>query len=243
MKWKDHRRITLEICRFFGLDNASDIAEASVLPDKEPDYYWTSGRRRVYRKRVPHHEKIAVETAFKYLKEARKRYLNNSSFAEPLGRALHYLQDYSIDPTEKLWIFSFRSDSAHDEREGSLQHLPIDFDAVKEAVGRRCYPYEFKSMVYSTKRGKNAEEIISVASYLTSLAVKLIVNPDKPENLKENYRRALKLHVAVLLVPWTLLVFGFSYAIVSAILSLIIHAIDVNYTKWRTAYQWFEVKT
>jgi len=112
--------------QFFGLKNAREIAEASILSDRDPDHYWVCGRRRIYQKRVPHHDAMAVDWAFRYLKKARKNIKAGLPFAEHLGRALHYLQDHSVDPSKKLWVFSYRSDEAHEERESDLQSLPVD---------------------------------------------------------------------------------------------------------------------
>jgi hypothetical protein len=155
---------------------------------------------------------------------------------------LHYLQDYSVDPTEKLWIFRYRSGKVHEEREGGLHHLPIDLKAVEEAAKTRCYPHEFKSTVYNMERGKTAEEIMRLSSYLTSLAIKLVVNPDKPENLEKDYSRAFKLHLAVVAIPWILVAFDINSVPLSAILSYVAHKLDFNYSKWKINYDWFEVK-
>ncbi|AIY89250.1 hypothetical protein [Geoglobus acetivorans] len=242
MKWADHRRITLEICRFYELPEPMEIAEMSVLPDREPDYYLYYGRKRIYRRRVPHHEAMAIETAFNYLKQARKNLISGMSIAEPLGRALHYLQDYSVDPTESIWIFKYRSDKAHEEREEVLKSIPIDFRAVEEAKNIICYPHEFKSIVYNTKRGRTPDEIMRACSFLTSLAIKLVLNPNKPENLKEKYNQALLIHLVAVILPWILATFNINFAAISAILSYVIHKLDFNYSKWRTNYEWFEVK-
>jgi len=239
MKWKDHKRITLEVCRFYGLENAREVAEASILPDKYPDYYWTYGRKRAYRRRVPHHDVMAVDMAFKYLKEARRNKLAGISFAEPLGRALHYLQDYSIDPTEKLWVFSYRSDAAHDMRESDLYSLPVDYQAMRAGASERCYPHEFKDVVYGVGRGKTPDEIMRISTYLTSLAVKLVVNPDKPDGLEEKYEKAALIHFTVIAIPWILVLFDPYNIIWSAIGSYILHRLDFNYSKWKTDYDWF----
>ncbi len=241
MKWADHRRITLEICRYYELPESKETAEMSVLPDKEPDYYLHYGRKRIYRRRVPHHETMSVETAFNYLIQARKRFISGMSFAEPLGRALHYLQDYSVDPTESIWIFKYRSDEAHEEREGVLKSIPVDFRAVEEAKKLICHPHEFKSTVYNTKRGRTPEEIMGACSFLTSLAIKLILDPDKPENLEGNYNRALLIHFVAVVLPWIIVAFNTSFAVLSAILSYVVHKLDFNYSKWKIDYKWFEV--
>jgi|Deesub1362B_J571_1020462.scaffolds.fasta_scaffold00567_2 hypothetical protein len=241
MKWRDHRRITLEVCKFYGLDNAKEIADASILPDKDPDYYWSYGRRRAYRRHVPHHDHMAIDMAFKYLKEARKNKLTGTSFAEPLGRALHYLQDYSVDPTEKLWVFNYRSDTAHETRESDLSLLPVDYQAMRAGASTRCYPHEFKDVVYGVGRGKTPRDIMQISTYLTSLAVKLVINPDKPDNLKGKYEKATMIHFIVIAIPWILTLLNTSNFLWSAIGSYILHKLDFNYSKWKTDYEWFEV--
>ncbi len=153
---------------------------------------------------------------------------------------MHYLQDYSIDPTEKLWIFSYRSDAAHDEREGL--RVEVNEEAVEEALRTKCYPHEFKGVALQTKRGKTAEEISFASSFLTALAFKMLVKPDMPEDLNSKYSRALTVHIVLLLLPWLfMLVFasGAAYLLISSILSVILHYADFNYHRWKTDYEWF----
>ncbi|MEM0302171.1 MAG: hypothetical protein QXI54_03250 [Archaeoglobaceae archaeon] len=243
MKWKDHIRITSEICRHFMLKNCREIAQASILPDKDPDYYWASGRRRVYRRRVPHHDVMAIDYALEHLKRARKQYMRGESFYEPLGRAIHYLQDYAVDPTEKLWIFSYRSESAHEERESF--EFSVDLKAVKIAKETKCYPHDFKNLVLETKRGKNASEVSFACSFLTALAFKMLLNPEKPENLEENYEKAKITHIFLLLFPWIFLIFlfqDFVYLFLSTIASGVLHFLDYNYHKWKLDYEWFNAE-
>ncbi|MCS7144280.1 MAG: hypothetical protein NZ879_04595 [Archaeoglobaceae archaeon] len=241
MKWKDHVKITAEICGHFGLKNCREIAQASVLPDKDPDHYWAFGRRgRAYLRRVPHHELIAIGYALLHLKRARRLYLRNKRYYEFLGRALHYLQDYAVDPTENIWIFSYRSELAHEKRE--KLDLSVDFNAVKNAMDKKCYPHEFKSFVFKTKRGKNADEIVFASSYLTALAFKMLLNPDKPEKLEEEYGKAKITHIVLLIIPWIFLIAlvqGLAYLFLSAIASAILHLADYNYHKWKLDYDWF----
>lgn len=243
MRWRDHIRITHEVCKYYGLQNAREIAEASILPDKDPDYYWDFGRSSSYQKRVPHHDAMAVDWAFKYLKKARKCWKAGQPFAEYLGRALHYLQDHSVDPTKKLWVFSYRSDEAHEIREMDLRSQPVDYEAIRAAASERCYPHEFKGMVYAAGAGKTAEEIMRISAYLTSLALKLVVNPDRPENLEEKYRKALVVHLILIAIPWVLILalnpFNFFNAILSLLGSYFLHKLDLNYSRWKTDHEWF----
>ncbi len=98
------------------------------------------------------------------------------------------------------------------------------------------------STVYNIKRGRTPEEIMRACSFLTSLAIKLVFNPSKPENLKEKYNRALLIHLVAVILPWIIVAFNTSFAVLSAILSYIIHKLDFNYSKWKTDYEWFEVR-
>jgi len=242
VKWKDHKRITFKVCEHFGLDNAHEIADASLLPDTDPDYVWDYSKKRIYKRRIPHHEKEAIKMAFNHLKRARKNLLSGKSFVEALGRALHYLQDYSVDPKDNLWIFKYRSDEAHKEREGDLDKFDVDIKAIEEAKNQEIYPHEFTKHVFKIKRGKNPEEIMKISSYLCSLALTLVMNPKKPEKLDNFYRRALITHIALLLFPWFLLIINFKFAILSAIASYLLHHLDFNYSKWKIDYEWFKVR-
>jgi len=240
LKWSDHKRITYAICRYYGLAEADLIADASILPDKDPDYYYVYRKGKVRRRRVRHHDSMAIRIAFNYLKQARKAYLRGEDYSIPLGRALHYIQDYTVDPTKKLWIFRYRSGRAHDERENGLKNIPVDINSVDRAKSDICYPHEFVGKVLEVGRGSNPEEIMTKASYLTSLAVKLVVNPDKPENLEENYKKALIRHVVLLMIPWLLLlIIGLEYVLISIIASIFMHKLDFSYAKWKIDMDWF----
>lgn len=96
MKWRTHKAITRATCSKLDIQDAKEIADASILPDKEPDYvYQVRGKRRrmrVYRVRVAHHGSEALNLAFEYLKKARKAYMRGDvRYIEYLGRgsALH----------------------------------------------------------------------------------------------------------------------------------------------------------
>lgn len=181
MRGRDHYRITLEICRLYGLSDAHKIAKASTVLDRELDHYMTIRRRRVRKRVVRHHDDLAIRYALKHLMNARKRYLAGLPYAKPLGKALHYLQDYSIDPSEKLWVFKYRSRELHDSIEAELTNMPVDLEAAEEALKTRCYPHEFVEKVYSIGRGKTPKEVMRISCYLTSLALKLVLNPNEPK--------------------------------------------------------------
>jgi len=79
LKWRTHMAITRAVCSKLGIQVAKEIANASVLPDKDPDYVyrvrWGKKRARVRRGRVSHHGREALDLAFNYLKKARKAYM------------------------------------------------------------------------------------------------------------------------------------------------------------------------
>ena len=115
----------------------------------------------------------------------------------------------------------------------------MDVSSVDRAKSDICYPHEFVEKVFEVGRGSNPKEIMTKASYLTSLAVKLVVDPDKPANLEENYKKALIRHVVLLLIPWLLLIFGLEYVTISIIASVFMHKLDFSYTRWKTDMDWF----
>ena len=82
---------------------------------------------------------------------------------------------------------------------------------------------------------------MEVATYLTSLAIKLVVKPDKPPNLTEEYQKNLRLHVALILLPWVLplIMMDISAAVVSTLVSLAIYKLNLRYWRWKTDYEWF----
>lgn len=178
---RNHYRITLAVCKFYGLSNAHEIAKASTVLDKEPDYYMVYRKGRIRKRVLRHHNDMAIKYAFKHLMNARKRYLTGLPYVKPLGKALHYLQDYSIDPREKVWIFKYRSKKLHKSIEADLGSIPVDLKAAEEALKTRCYPHEFMEKVRNIGRGRTPEEVMRISCYLTSLALKLVLNPDEPE--------------------------------------------------------------
>jgi len=82
---------------------------------------------------------------------------------------------------------------------------------------------------------------MELATYLTSLAIKLVVKPDKPPNLVEKYRKNLRLHVALILLSWTLplIMMDISAVVFSALASLAIYKLNFRYWRWKIDYEWF----
>lgn len=69
MKWITHKVITRAVCSELGIQNADEIVEASILPDRHPDFVYRSGRKRVYRVRAPHHGLYVLAASEKEAKQ------------------------------------------------------------------------------------------------------------------------------------------------------------------------------
>jgi len=200
-------------------------------------------RAKIRRGRVAHHGHEALDLAFNYLKKARKAYMRGDNrYVEYLGRVLHYIQDYSVDPRQKLWIFEYRSGHAHDEREGNLAHPHVPEEAISVGFSEVCTPSRAKEVMFKVKPKKNPEEIMFLATFLSAVVVKLVFKPDKPHKLEENYRKALKAHIILVSLPLLTLLAGASAStlVLVAVLSSILHALDFRYHKWKLEYEWFK---
>lgn len=126
------------------------------------------------------------------------------------GGALHYIQDYCVDPKQKLWIFEYRSEHAHEEREESLAHLHMPEEAISAGFSEVCAPSRVKEIIFKARPKKSPEEIMFLATYLSAIAVKSVFKPDRPYKLEENYSRALKIHIVLVLLPLLTLLAGVS---------------------------------
>lgn len=240
MKWEHHKSLTLAACKMLGIDCVR-LKEAVLLPDREPEYrtvYGYTGRKlKARRIRIGHHSTAAVDAAFRHMKVARRKLIRGGDFIPELGKALHYLQDYAIDPRRKILIFSIRSEKAHEERE-NLEIFP-DREAMKKALETKIYPHEFIKIAKRVGRKRTVEEISAAASYLTALALKLVVKPEKPEDLDSKYRKALLIHLSLVLIPWTLLLINPVFFAVSILLSAAIHQANFHFRNWRLNRSWF----
>jgi len=238
MKWETHKAITRTVCHKLGIKSAEKIANASILPDKYPDFIY-SKKKRV---KVTHHDREALELAFEYLKKARKAYIKkDEKYIEYLGRAVHYIQDYCVDVRKKFLIFKFKSERVHRKRENKLTNISVPKDAIVAGLSEVCTPSNIKTIIFNSEPKEDPREIMFVATYLTTIAVKSIFKPDKPHNLKKNYIKALVIHILLVLSPFLLLFIevSFSTLTLSIILSFVLHKLDFNYHRWKLDYEWF----
>lgn len=162
-------------------------------------------------------------------------------YIEYLGRAVHYLQDYSVDTKENFWIFEYRSERAHKNREKTLVYLDIPEKAIRAGLKTACTLNRVKEIIWGAKPHKNPKDIMFQATYLTAVAVKSVFRPKKPHRLEEKYRRARKIHVALILIPWLTVPIGITPGWIAAILSFVLHKLDFNYHEWKLEYERFRV--
>ncbi|HIP57916.1 MAG TPA: hypothetical protein EYH00_01235 [Archaeoglobus profundus] len=238
MKWETHKAITRAVCYKLGIRSAEKIVNASILPDRSPDFIYVK-KKKV---KVVHHDRKALELAFEYLKKARKAYMKkDEKYIEYLGRALHYIQDYCVDVRRRFLIFKLKSDLVHREREDNLANINVPKDAIIAALNEVCTPSDIKNIIFSSKPKEDPREIMFIATYLTTIAIKSIFKPDRPYKLKENYIKALIIHTLLVLSPFLLLLVEISFLTltVAMILSFVLHKLDFNYHKWKLNYEWF----
>ena len=244
MKWEDHKRITTYVCKFFNFDKKTlmKISEASILPDIEPDYVIVRGRRRTYRKRVSHHSEEGLEMGLKYLKIARKEFVRKGNFETPLGRALHYIQDYVVGTEKKFWIFSFRSWEKHDQLEANLPER-IDWKPAKEGMESKVYPHQILGKIRERGKGETPEEVLDLAVYASALAVKSVVDP-YIEGVEENYRKHLKIMLLISFLSFLsgLIALGLNIGglLAGLFLILVSYALNIPFRRARFDYKWWK---
>jgi len=244
VKWDDHRRITTYVCKLFNFDEETTrkISEASILPDKEPDYVIVRRKKRTYRKRVSHHSEEGLEMGLKYLKIARKEFVKKGDFETPLGRALHYFQDYVVGTEKKLWIFSFRSWEKHDQLEANLPER-IDWKPAKEGMESKVYPHQILGTIRKRGKGETPEEVLNLAVYATALAVKMVVDP-YVEGVEENYQKHLKIMLFISLLSFLsgLIALGLNLEGVLAGLFLVLvgYVLNIPFRRARFDYKWWK---
>ncbi len=239
MKWEDHRRIIREVCRALNVPQeiTSSLSKAIITPDEQPDYYYYYRRGRRRKRRVPHHSEIAIRVAWEYIKEARKKHLKGQDPSYELGRALHYIHDYTVNPSKKLWIFSVKDWKKHEEIEQSIKDHEISQNIIFEGANLRK-PNEFKDRLFLAKKHREPEKALDEAVFLTASTISVVFNPEREGR---NFAKALAIHLILLISPLlilgvvnpNLLFFGF-------IVSYILHKLDIPFHKANLERMWFK---
>lgn len=194
LKWADHKRITKDVSLVCGLPEllAKQIAEASVLPDKDPDYEikaYVTGRRkrriRTRKVRVKHHSQKAKEKAWNYLYQSRRALIEeDKNWIRYLGRALHYLQDYTVSKESEVFgIFPVNDWKKHNRLEASLSKVRFPLEPIKSLLKENIHANTLKNEVYMVKPSDNPADVLRLAVHLTALAIIGVVIPKEPENL------------------------------------------------------------
>lgn len=196
MKWASHKRITGKIGKHFGIKETKELTEASILPDKEYDYrvVKVKKRGRTYEKKVRlrHHlEPFIINKIIEYTIEARRWKVKNSKYyITPLGKAAHYIQDNVIDPRKKVLFFKVRDMKTHDRIEAKIDRMDVPFEEVYKVESMKFTLSDFERELKRRKPSTDPVECVHNATFLTAMLIKLVVNPEYPEDFWKKYRRS-----------------------------------------------------
>ena len=253
MKWREHRRITKYIAKTLGLSNdlAQKLSEASILPDVSPDFgldvrVTKRGNVNVKESRIQHHSEKAKSWAWKYLYKARRQYLHNDpQWVESLGRAVHYIQDYTVSKNKTFLRFiQVKSWETHDRIENNLSKLPIPREEILKASKLPVSAKLLKEELSRSAPKEREDEVMREATYLTTLALKGVLNPDKPKDLESQFNKALKVHLFFVGSPLAGAIVSYvlgkgDYSFILLGVSAILHYLDFNFHKWNLERRWF----
>jgi len=230
MKWETHKRITGAVCKALNL--SGKVVDASTLPDQHNEFAELPNGKHV---RIAHHSRMALRAAWRHLKNARKLLLTGRDYSYELGMALHYIQDYVVDPTRGIFVFKWRSDAAHDRREKELAKQPVSELAITEGIKIRD-PNTLKELIFSIKRERDPERIMYTAAMVSSAAASVVANP---ERRGFSWFRALLLHTLFIAAPFVIVAGSPLYLPISATMAYLAHRLDVHYHRARLEKEWF----
>ncbi len=203
--------------------------------------------------KVPHHERSALHIAVKHLKMARRSFLrgNRRSFAIQLGRALHYIQDNTMQPPLRLPLTRLKYYGPHNSFEEEVDKLPIPEEAIARGLEERLTPSEVMERILNIRPGKTPEEAVYKAAYLTALAVKVVIKPKRPPDLESEYKLALARHLFILSLPLSLALIvlalslmvsssgGFLVAVLLLLVMYVMHRSDYEFNRASLEMEWF----
>ncbi|MDK2870352.1 MAG: hypothetical protein PWP19_1182 [Thermococcaceae archaeon] len=230
---------------------AHKISEASILPDLTPDIDFTltttkKGNLKVKETQVRHHSEKAKQWAWKYLYKARRQYLKgNQDWVEPLGRALHYIQDYTVGKNKTvLRFFKVKSWDVHNTIENSISKCAIPRGEILRASKIPVSANVLKAELSKSTLKENADAAMAEATYLTALALRGVLEPTKPEGLEENFRKSLKRHLTIVGLPLFGTVISYIFgrtdcSVALLLLSVLGHYLDYNFHQWDLERRWF----
>jgi len=169
MKWTSHAAIARAVSHELSLTRSMEEAlrEGSIDPDRRPDY--ARGRR------VPHH-RAPDWIIVRHCWSARLRLLDGDAAgaAFDLGRALHYVQDRSVDYHTK-W--------GHDRLEEAIADLVPPMEAVASGVdGAESSPRYVESAARSVRPRRRAQEAMRSACLASAGISAAVLGPLDPED-------------------------------------------------------------
>lgn len=238
MKWATHRLITRKVCLALKiLDTENDkLVDACVLPDLHPEYYAHHTNRGVRNVKIKHHSKMALKVAWIHLRRARRLLLDNKDCSEELGRALHYLQDYALDPRKKVLFLKIRSAHEHNRKETLLANYPIPERAVEEG-SKITSPVDFEELLRKVKPSTEVEEIMFRAAFLSTAAVNVVFNPTKKGY---RWKTALLVHFGLLSLPFVIVAYNTLLLPAAIAIAIAIHKFDFHFHNAKLEKDWFD---
>jgi hypothetical protein len=167
-------------------------------------------------------------------------------FAVELGRALHYIQDFCVSITKSFLIFSWKDYESHEKWEAEISQLNLNYDDVRKGFEQVVYPHQFEGVVLQNGSKRDPREALEVATYLSALALKLVLKPDFPPNLESEYSKKLKKHIAFTLGGFavamlTSLAYGLGLVgscLVGVFVGYILHKLDIPFQRTKFDRDW-----
>lgn len=258
MKWKSHKAIAKAISNSLGLPNslAKALSNGSIEPDKKPDIGWRTGRKgRLYRARIRHHFAIPpYNLIMDYIWKARFAYLmgNDMQAMGNLGRALHYIQDSSVNPG-----FLYLS---HDSLEDQLLSGNFPYHSIIEGINAAiCSPHFIKNSIMCLKPRNNVSEILDQASRYSALVVKSVIGDKTPstELLEKHkssrvryYKRTVPVSIGVFsaFLYASIILLYYSFAFVAFVIFLLGSGISLSnlysakFRYYKKELKWFGIQ-
>ncbi len=249
MKWKSHKAIARAIAREMQLPKELEkaLSDGSVEPDRLPDALFRmgkNGRGRIIR--APHHHPH-TGMVMDYAWRARRAYLQGNDYwaAKSLGRALHYIQDKSVN-TGIMFL-------AHDSRERAIAALEPPPTAVAKGVGMAISSPKFvrKCILKVRPRRNPRDSMYDATLYSSAIFASVFTSPRTTEKFLREYRRAARNHrwrwiaaigmLAMAAVSYLFLGLLLA-AVVEAALAATLVLLDPDYRRLRKEAEWFGVQ-
>ncbi len=189
MKWKTHIAIAEALSHSLQLSpaEAENLESGSVDPDRYPDGVDRNGGIQ----RMPHHT-APTELVMRYVWLSRRLHLqgDRESASFYLGRALHYIQDMSVN--------TGRWERSHDRREEKIEELNVPTRAVSKGIRKATSsPGKIERMVEKIKPRRNGRKALKQATMMSAAVTSSVLMTRESER---SLMRRKRVSVAALLL-------------------------------------------